>query len=321
MYARPIRNEELPQFDALAVAHGSIFHQPEWSRIFGDQLLRMGIFDKKDAMIGGFYAYRRRYLGISLYRNPPFTPDAGPFWIHRSQHPVSTIEEEREVVEAMAEGQMALRGALQWLSLSQGVKDTLPFRWKGYRVIPSYTYLLNLEKDAAALRAGLSSSFRNHVSKAQKDGLECRQIHDYNVIKSLVLKTFQRKNKDPKAAFLSNILRDYATDANSYSYVTFREGQPIAGVFIMIGKGRAVNLLAGYDSARKHSGAGVVALFNAILHAKEIGLKLFDFEGSTIPEVEKYFRNFGAVLTPYFTVNRGWLPLECVLKFAHRHLF
>ena len=62
-------------------------------------------------------------------------------------------------------------------------------------------------------------------------------------------------------------------------------------------------------------------MIESIRHAKELGLKTFDFEGSVIPAIERYFRGFGGKLTPYYRVNKAWLPLEMALKLVKRQLF
>jgi hypothetical protein len=36
-----------------------------------------------------------------------------------------------------------------------------------------------------------------------------------------------------------------------------------------------------------------------------MGFKTFDFEGSGIPAIEKFFRSFGGALTPYFCITGG----------------
>ena len=56
-------------------------------------------------------------------------------------------------------------------------------------------------------------------------------------------------------------------------------------------------------------------------YAKGKGLKAFDFEGSMLPEVEKFFRGFGGDLIPYYTINKAFLPVEMALKFMKRELF
>jgi hypothetical protein len=59
----------------------------------------------------------------------------------------------------------------------------------------------------------------------------------------------------------------------------------------------------------------------AIKAAKGLGLQTFDFEGSSIPAIERFFRGFGGRLAHHFTVSRAWLPLEMALKFSKRNLF
>ncbi len=62
----------------------------------------------------------------------------------------------------------------------------------------------------------------------------------------------------------------------------------------------------------------MLAMWSAILKAKELGLKIFDFEGSVIPPIEGYFHGLGGVLKPVFGVHKAWLPLEMALKLRGR---
>ena len=62
-------------------------------------------------------------------------------------------------------------------------------------------------------------------------------------------------------------------------------------------------------------------MWEAIKFAKKLGIKYFDFEGSMVPQIERYFRGFGGKLTPYYRINKAKLPLEILLKFYRRELF
>jgi hypothetical protein len=46
--------------------------------------------------------------------------------------------------------------------------------------------------------------------------------------------------------------------------------------------------------------------------------KTFDFEGSMLPEVEKYFRGFGANLIPYYRVSKAKLAVDLALRFIKK---
>lgn len=64
-----------------------------------------------------------------------------------------------------------------------------------------------------------------------------------------------------------------------------------------------------------------MTLDRCIAEAAQRGVPQFDLEGSMIPEIERFFRGFGAQLTPYFTVNRASFLLEMMLKRKWRHQF
>lgn len=61
--------------------------------------------------------------------------------------------------------------------------------------------------------------------------------------------------------------------------------------------------------------AGAFCLWNIISETKKIGCKEFDFLGSSVPDIEKYFRGFGPELISYTRImrNRGiraWLKRQ-----------
>ena len=45
-------------------------------------------------------------------------------------------------------------------------------------------------------------------------------------------------------------------------------------------------------------------VWDAIKFSKEKGLNVFDFEGSDVPSIEQYFRKFGGVIIPVYTIER-----------------
>ncbi|MCC6372738.1 MAG: hypothetical protein IT236_17165 [Bacteroidia bacterium] len=69
-----------------------------------------------------------------------------------------------------------------------------------------------------------------------------------------------------------------------------------------------------FDSENKHHGAGVSCMWQSILKAKEMGLSHFDFEGSMNEKIERYFREFGGELVPYFCIEKIKPSLSAVLK-------
>ena len=194
-------------------------------------------------------------------------------------------------------------------------------KWKKFKAIPNYTYHLDLRLSLEQLLQNMASDKRNSLKKAEKDGIQTRLCTDLKVVEQLVLKTFSRKQKSLDAAFVNKILHQFSNADNSFAYVSYLHDKPISSAFCIVDQSTCYYLLGGYDSENKHQGAGVSSIWYAVQHAKAKGIKTFDFEGSMLPEVEKFFRGFGGDLVPYYTINRGLLPVEMVLKFMKRDLF
>ena len=63
--------------------------------------------------------------------------------------------------------------------------------------------------------------------------------------------------------------------------------------------------------SRANNFAMSALLWEAILYSKnELKAQVFDFEGSMIPSIERYFRKFGGELTPYYTLNSLLLTIK-----------
>ena len=319
--AQVLSDSDLGQYDCLAREHGSVFNTLTWTELFGDSLTRYGIYDAGGALRGGFCLFRQKRLGLTVLTNPPGTPSIGPFFESRAQHPVARLEERRDVLAALADLLEHLRPAVVSVALAQWVTDCLPFSWRNYKVTPHYTYLLALEQTEEAILAGMSEARRRNVGKARRDGLRAELTDDNSTIASLVEATFARQGMDVKREYLKKILFTYPNPANSYTFIVRSSGIPIAGAFVVHDARSAYYLFGGYRPEDKHNAAGALALFESIRHAKKLGLEVFDFEGSSVPAIERYFRGFGGKLTPCYGVNKAWLPLEMALKLFKRRLF
>ena len=158
---------------------------------------------------------------------------------------------------------------------------------------------------------GMDSSKRNHIRRAEKDGIYVESGNDFEAIFALVEKTFERQEKEAtfkSTAFKYNEVLSQKGQCNSFS-ARNKEGEAIAAVYIVWDEKRSYQLLAGYNPVKVHSGASAMAIWKAIQFTKEeLGLNHYDFEGSMIQPVEKFFRKFGGKLTPYYSVN--WMRLS-----------
>ncbi len=315
-----IQKKDEPAFDAMALEYGTLFIGSQWTSIFNG-VRRYGIYNKGQELIGGFITYREKKFGLSIYRNPPYTPDIGPFLKVDASNPVSIMDNWKKALSLIADFLEQLPYSVMSFAVNPNTLDMQPFIWKKFKVIPGYTYILDLSKSVDDIWKGMSNERRKNINKGLKDSLSTQKADNLEIVRSLVLKTYSRQEKTTNEFYLNKVLFDYANDNNSFSYVTYQNDRPIACTFCIFDKKTVYYLLGGYDSNRKHHGAGAMAMWESIKYAKDSGLLYFDFEGSMNQNIEKYFRGFGGQLTPYYRINKAKLPLEIIMKFFKRELF
>jgi lipid II:glycine glycyltransferase (peptidoglycan interpeptide bridge formation enzyme) len=187
-------------------------------------------------------------------------------------------------------------------------------------VSPTYTYRLNLQKESADILAGFDPKLRSDINKAIKDGVTVEKTNDMASVCSLVKKSLDNSLKTGDY-IVDKILYDFSRTGKSFTIAAYLDEKMVSAVYCVFDSTTAYYILGGYDSDQKQRGAAGYALQAAILHAKELGLKVFDFEGSMIPSIESFFRSFGGELVPKFTVHRAKLPVEMLLKFFKRSVY
>lgn len=311
----------LSAYTILTGESGSIFNSPPWIQLYGNDLEQYGIFDNDQKLIAAFYLFKTKMMGLTYYKNPPYTPHIGLCYKNKAGNKANALAFDKNLLTELADFLLSLSPGLYTLALPSGITDVQPFIWKKFKAIPNYTYHLDLTLPLDQLLQNMASDKRNSLKKAEKDGISTILATENKVTEQLILKTFTRKQKSVDAAFVNKILNHFSNADNSFAFVSYFHDNPISSAFCLMDGSTCYYLLGGYDSENKHQGAGVSTIWHAIQHAKAKGLKTFDFEGSMLPEVEKFFRGFGGDLIPYYTINRAFLPVEMALKFIKRELF
>ena len=321
MKVKKLNPKDTSVYRELACRNGTIFNSMEWTDIFDGGIDLIGIYNKNDELIGGFNLFKESRFGLSIYCNPPFTPAIGPFLKIEATNPVTVLDTWKKALSLIADFIDRLPYAVITYSFNKNVIDMQPFIWKKFKATPRYTYLINLSRAIEDIWKRMSSERRKNVNKGEKDGLLVKKISDFEIIRTLVLQTFSRQKAKISEYYLKKILLQFSNSCNSFAFATYKNNTPIACSFFVHDQDTAYYLLGGYDHENSHHGAGALSMWQAIQYAKTLGLNCFDFEGSMIPEIEKYFRGFGGQLTPYYRINKANLPIEILLKFFKREIF
>ena len=294
---RLLNEDEYSLWDNLVdeSSRGTVFHKSFWLKASGTKIVIYGYF-KKGELHAGIALPHRVKFGIRAASPSLLTPYSGVLLKTSEGKYVTRLSAEKEATQKIAQ---KLKGDQHFVHLMYppGVVDIQPFLWEGFSPNIMYTYIIQLDKSLEEIWNDMDFETRHHIRKAEKDGIVINKSDDFNQTLNIIEKTNMRRNRN---------VRSELEVFNAYNEVVARRsqcksflaqdknGDYIAVAYIVWDNRRSYNILSGYDSEKKHHGALTLALWKAIEFSKqELGLEEFDFVGSMIPRIERFFRGFG----------------------------
>jgi hypothetical protein len=250
---------------------------------------------------------------FSVLGMPPLSQTLGP-WLRPSPGRESTrLAREKDLIGELLDALPPTDCYAQ--SWHHSITNWLPAYWRGYSQTTHYTYRIPSLVDLDAVWNGMQSNIRSDVRKArERFGVTVDDAADLEAFSRLNDLTFARQGKPSPYSneFLSRV--DAAADAQSSRRIFVARdeaGRAHAGVYLVWDSESAYYLMGGGDPELRHSGATSLCMWEAIRFAATV-TRSFDFEGSMIEPVERFFRAFGAIQTPYFAISRttSW-QLRC----------
>lgn len=297
-----------PKYRQLCEEEKSIplFSQTWWlDAAAGDENWGVVILEEKNLIIGALPYFLQKRNRMNLITQPALTQTLGP-WIRPSKAKYAkALGYQKDVMEGLIEK----LPAFGYFSQNWHYSNTnwLPFYWKGFKQTTRYTYVLPSLVSEEELWAGLEEKIRTEIRKAS-NRFELQVRDDLGVADFMRLNrmTFDRQGMAlPYSESLVERL-DAACAARGQRKILIAEdkqGQHHAGVYIVWDENAAYYLMGGGNPELRSSGATSLCMWEAIRHAAKVS-KTFNFEGSMIESVERYFRAFGAIQTPYFNVSK-----------------
>ncbi len=295
--------------------NASVFLFPEWLKLFDNQsVILVGIVDKSGSIQGGFCYFKGKKLGKSIVGTPQFFAHNGLFYKNPAKTQANRNTFDKKVMKAIEKYLSEQKTLFISLGFPSHIKDVQPFIWRGFNVSLKYTYQLDLKNNPEQLLAEFSPERRKNITKAEKDQIEVKKSENPTLVAELVVQSIQRKEAPVDQVLLKKIIFELLGTELAYAFVAYQNQQPAATVFIVHDKHCAYYLFGGFDASNKHQGAGALCMWHAIQYAQTLGINTFDFEGSMLPEVEKYFRGFGGELKPLINVHSASYFMQIALK-------
>ncbi|HEX8548837.1 MAG TPA: GNAT family N-acetyltransferase [Cytophagaceae bacterium] len=247
----------------------------------------------------------KRKLFFKYITIPPLTPYMGP-WIKypKGQKYTTRLSHEKEMMTLLVSKLPVVDYFIQ--TFSPAITNWLPFYWASFQQSTRYTYVLTDVSNLDHIKENFSKNVRRHLKRAEEH-LTVIEIEDVTILYNTLVKFYQENSLD------MHFTLDYLTKIYSWTrlnnigkLLAVTENENIIAAHLYVYDGETIyNLVGATDPDYKNSGAMTLLIWEGIKVAYEKGLKSFDFEGSMVMPVEKYFRDFGGIQRPYFKVTKS----------------
>jgi hypothetical protein len=243
--------------------------------------------------------------GFTYLGQPALTPFLGPWIRPTGAKKANDYARQKDLMEELINGLPKHdRYRQNW---SPEVTNWLPFYWRGFQQTTAYTYVINDLSDEGAIWREFRENIRREIRRAEgRGGIAVHAEERLDEFLSLNSMTFARKGQRRRYSD-DHVRRLDAACAERECRRIFvardQEGRIHAGAYLVWNADSAYYLMGGVDPKLRGSGAMSLCMWHAIRFAASVS-KRFDFEGSMIEPIERFFRSFGAQQVPYFQVSR-----------------
>ena len=280
----------------------SLFDEPWWLDALAPGAWKAAEIAHDGRVVARLPFVQRTKFGLVALSQPKLTQSLGP-WLEPSDGKYSRqLELQKERMTALIEALPPFHTFRQ--SFSTHITNWLPFYWAGFTASVRYTYRLEDLTDPELIWNGFAENVRRQIRKAQKQ-VEVRDDLPFERFLELHAATYVRQGVRPPVG--DELLRRLdaaaaAAGARRLLAAVDADGRVRAATYIVYDSRSAYYLLGGRHLDFPTGGEPSLLLWDAIQRAGATSAA-FDFEGSMIESIERFFRSFGARQVPYFRVE------------------
>lgn len=248
--------------------------------------------------------FKKRKLQFNIITVPPLTPYLGPY-IHypEGQKEATRVSFEKKMMEQLIEQLPKTDRFIQYFHPE--ITNWLPFHWSGFEQSTRYTYIIDDLSDSDMLYNNLQGNIRRELNKAKKT-LTVSETDDVSILHQLKEKDYEAKGEEINYSkdYFQRIYEMLSDKGTGKAWIAKdKDGNTVASLLLAWDADSAYYLAGATDPDKKNTGAMSLLMWTAILFASSVTNK-FNFEGSMIESVERFFRAFGAKQTPYFEIRK-----------------
>jgi hypothetical protein len=263
--------------------------------------------DKKGELAAALPYHIRRIKGIPFLLTPPLTPYLG-LWRYEAYNSLSLADQftfDRQAIPQLLEQLPGHWGHIQ--KLHHGTKNWMPFLWKGFQAQLRYHFVVPDLQDRETVRRRFNRSVKSSIKEGEKV-LALEECTDLSTLVAIIEHTFDRQGLS--APVTLSLLQQMDEPARKFGHVQLllarhQDGTVHSGVYLMHTEGVTYPITAGNGKGARDSGAFPWLMWQAMQAGANRGSEVFNFCGSTMPNVAPVLNGFRAFPVPYFEIYRA----------------
>lgn len=252
------------------------------------------------------WVLKKNRFGIMKLSQPPLTQFLGPYIILNQSNTKHAHSPSRDMQMYNELYRQLPRHHILQQNISPDISSWLPFYWQGFNQTTRYTYRINTSASEPDLWSNIQNSQRRRIKKSFAIGHSVAYSLDPTELYRLNALTFQRQGltqrlKKQVLYQLCNALAIH--NSGQIIYIISDDGYICSAILLAWDDYNCYYVCGGTDPNYRDTAAGSRIIWEAILYSKSIS-KNFDFEGSMVQPIEKFFRTFGPQSYPYHNLSK-----------------
>lgn len=282
-----------------------IFSQPWWldTVCAGTDNWDVVIFEKGGQLLGALPYFVKRKYGFTILTSPKLTQTLGVWLAPSKTKYANKLKKEKEIMQGLISSLPKYHIFFQ--SFHNSITNWLPFYWKGFEQTTKYTYVIEDLTNIDSVWNATNPNIKTDVRKARKI-LEVVSDISFEEFYRVISLTYKRQNLEITYSFdfLKKVFDETLKhDSGKIFCAVDAQGNTHAVVFLIWDENTAYYLIGGADPELRNSGAASLCVWEAIKFSATVS-QTFDFEGSMVEGIERFFRGFGAKQKPYSRIMK-----------------
>lgn len=300
-------SEALQEWDRFVddSPQGCIFCRSWWLDTVCEGRFKIVTIQKEGKIFAGIPIHIRRKGIWDIMTIPKLTQTLGVLLsVQSSKHYEARLSKEMSLISSLVKA--IPKSDVCYMNMHFSFTNWLPFYWAGYSQTTLYTYVIEDTSNLEGVFKNIAPRIRRQINKAKREGIHVEDSEDIETFLKLNKMTFSRQGKKP--GYSDTLVRKLDAACARHKARKILIARDISGrihsaLYVVYDKKCMYYLMSGANPELRSSGSNALATWKSIEMAHEMKLT-YDFEGSMLENVERYFRAFGAVQKPYFKISK-----------------